>query len=309
MRAYTETERSQLLLCAHLGAEKAITGSTFRRLEAALSVLGPGKGDPAGALTEDDLTRLGLSRADAAAILSRLERKEALELHLEQLWRRNITPLVRISPEYPQRLRTVLRQQAPLLLYCAGALGLFQTECVSLVGARQLRRPGRQFSEALGRSAAGEGLTYVSGGAAGADSVGLEAAMEAGGQAIVFVADSLTRRMTQLKKWLETGRLLLVSEHGFDQPFSAQRAYSRNRLIHAMGRKVFVAQAEYGSGGTWNGVMENVRNDWSPVWMCNEEPEDAGTRGLLRQGCEPVTTAELKQLRALGRVQTSLYGP
>ena len=194
-----------------------------------------------------------------------------------------------------------------MLLYCAGDLSLFQTECAALVGSRRLRQPGRRFAEALGKAAAQQNLTYVSGGAAGADTVGLDSAMAAGGQAIVFVADSLKARMAQMARILQTGRLLLVSEYGFDQEFSAQRAYSRNRLIHAMGQKVFVAQSDYGKGGTWNGVIENLKNGWSPVYMCDLEPEDPGTRGLLERGCHAAPLAELADLRALQRGQIGLF--
>lgn len=108
------------------------------------------------------------------------------------------------------------------------------------------------------------------------------------------------------KSALRQGRLLLVSEFGYDQGFSAQRAFSRNRLIHAMGEKTLVAQSDYGSGGTWNGTMENLKQGWSPVYMCNEEPEDRGTQGLIQRGAVPVLTEQLRDLSQLQPTQLAL---
>ena len=154
-----------------------------------------------------------------------------------------------------------------MLLFCAGNLELLDTECVSLVGSRKLRTPGRQFARTLGQRAAEQGFTYVSGGAAGADTEGFCGAMGAGGRAVLFLADSLLGRMKRLRRELAAGRLLLISEQGCDLSFSAQRAHSRNRLIHAMGRKVFVAQSDYGSGGTWSGTVENLKS-WLEPGLC-----------------------------------------
>lgn len=82
---------------------------------------------------------------------------------------------------------------------------------------------------------------------------------------------------------------------------------SRNRLIHAMGQKVFVAQSDYGTGGTWNGTMENLKEGWDPVFVYDGEPEEPATRGLLERGAEPVSLSQLEQLSALGLQQTSLF--
>lgn len=295
-----------LLLFAPISEDRALTPGRYRKLMRALEALGAG-GDGDAELTREELLRLGASVEDAKAILRRLEQTAALEQHLSLLWQKGITLLTRISPEYPRRLRDVLGDHAPMLLYCAGNLELFQTEGIALVGSRQLRQAGQDFAFQAGRAIAEQGYTYVSGGAAGADTAGYEGAEAVEGRAMLFLADSLAERMEQLAEPLARERLLLVSEYSYDQPFSVGRAYSRNRLIHAMGQKVLVAQSDYGSGGTWNGVMENLKGGWSPVFMCDAEQEDPGTRGLLERGCCPVGTTELEDLRALGGDQMHLF--
>ncbi len=296
-----------LLLFAQLGREKPLGSTAYRSLLGMLRALGPGEESPDSQVTERELRRLGMTQAEAAEILGRLEQEELLEKHLDTLARLGLWVITRISPEYPQRLRTILGQQAPMLLYCAGAAELFQETCMSLVGSRQLRAPGRAFARRLGAEMAAEGITYVSGGAAGADTEGFQSALHAGGHALIYLADSLAEQASRMKRKLDTGRVLLVSEYGFDQPFSTPRAHSRNRLIHAMGQTVFVAQTDYGFGGTWSGTMENLRLGWSPVFVCAEELEDPGARGLLERGGSPIYTKELKSLRALQPQQTTLF--
>ncbi|MBQ5773291.1 MAG: hypothetical protein IIW09_00420 [Acetobacter sp.] len=59
--------------------------------------------------------------------------------------------------------------------------------------------------------------------------------------------------------------MLFLSEEDYDSPFSAQRALSRNRCIHTLGRMVFVAQSGMEKGGTWDGTAKNLQFGWSPV--------------------------------------------
>lgn len=296
-----------LLLCAPISEEKPVTRAGFAGMQKMLDALGTGAFDLERDVEEGDLQRLGLSVETAAELLRRLNAGQTLERYLKNLDRMGITLLTRISPEYPRRLRQILGQRAPMLLYCAGNLELFQTRCMSVVGSRKLRPLGADFARQAGRAIAREGYTYVSGGAIGADNLGHAGARENGGHAILFLPDSLQGRMEKLHAELETGNLLLACEDGFDVPFSPARAYARNRLIHAMGEKVFVAQSGCGEGGTWAGVEENLKHRWSPVFMCNAEPEESGTRGLMAQGCVPILTEELHNLGDLGAEQTTLF--
>jgi predicted Rossmann fold nucleotide-binding protein DprA/Smf involved in DNA uptake len=306
MSDYTPAQRCMLLLFADLEEEHLAPG-TYRMAQNILAAFGHSQQDPDRDLDRQELLRLGFQPTQADWVLRRLTQTDLLDRHLDTLERLHIRAVTRICEQYPQRLRKVLGGYAPMVLYCAGNLDLFREQAVSLVGSRKLREPGRRFSETMGCQTAAEDLVYVSGGATGADTVGFEAAMESGGKAVIFLADSLQERMETMKPWLDTGRLLLVSEYGFDQHFSSGRAYSRNRLIHALGQKTFVAQSDFGDGGTWNGTLENLKNGWSDVLVCNEEPQDPGTRGLLDYGAWPILTEELHDLLSLSGGQLKLF--
>lgn len=306
MKTYTSAETCLMLLYALPG--EPLREGLYRKLFRAYQALTPENNVDSRDLDVQDLMRLGCNRETANLILYRLEQKETLHAYLRNLWNLGIQVVTRLSPEYPQKLRTTLGDRAPLILYCGGNLNLFSTRCISLVGSRNLRQMGKSFAAQAGKQIAEQGYTYCSGGATGADTAGYSSAMGAEGSAILFVADSLQSCMEQdlYRQRLRQGNLLLVSEFGYDQGFSPQRALSRNRLIHAMGERTLVAQSDYGFGGTWSGTMENLKQGWSPVYMCNEEPEHPGTRGLIERGATPILLHELKHLSKLQKEQLEI---
>ena len=308
MRSYSQAELCLLLLYA-LPGEKTLRESLYRKLFRALEALGPANQTEDAELDEAELRRIGCKEDEAQEILRRLDQRQLLGQYLMKLGQKGISVTTRISPEYPARLRDVLGDDAPLVLFYAGNADLFQKECISLVGSRRLRMVGKTFAHGAGCAIGEQGYCYCSGGAAGADTEGLLGAVSVGGSAMVFLADSLEAHLAdrRYQKLLESQRIVLVSEQGPDCEFSTPRALSRNHLIHAMGQKVLVAQSDYGSGGTWNGTMENLKAQWSPVWMFAGEPDNPGTRGLIERGASPVELSQLNHLEELGQAQTSLF--
>ena len=115
----------------------------------------------------------------------------------------------------------------------------------------------------------------------GADRAAQEACLTAGGSAVIFPAGRLLDCPAQ-------AHVLYLAEQGYDLPFSAQRALSRNHFIHAMGEKTLVAQCRAGAGGTWDGTTENLRRGWSPVFVSDDGSE--GAQALIARGAVPVRT-------------------
>lgn len=210
-----------------------------------------------------DLITLGYSRDMAQRILSLLDDEELLSHYLNRGKRNRCEPLSRISDKYPAVLRSRLGWDAPGCLWAKGDLSILTMPAIALVGSRDLQDSNRKFAEEVGRQAALQGYALISGNARGADRTAQNACLEAGGRVISIVAD-------ELNKQPEQERILWLSEDGFDEPFSAQRALSRNRCIHALGSKTFVAQCSYQQGGTWDGSVRNLRFGWSELCCFND---------------------------------------
>ena len=271
----TTREAGFLLLSSHLGDPERPVLTTAQLRILACRVRNQCINQPDRAVAVLDLTALGYSRGMAARIVGLLEDEERLEAYLRRGASQDCRPITRVSPAYPVLLRQRLGLDSPGCLWAKGDTAILATPAIALVGSRELREPNRDFARQVGREAALRGLTLISGNARGADRTAQQACLEAGGRVISIVADELSRHPL-------VRNVLYLSEDGFDEPFSAQRALSRNRCIHALGQMVFVAQADFGKGGTWDGTMKNLRFGWSSV-VCFQDGSSAAA-ALEQQG-------------------------
>ncbi len=287
------------LLCCQIPGETLtpLTTAQLRNLGQRVRAAGIPT-EPASELQERHLEQMGYEPQEASRICALLARESLLERYLDGARARGITLLTRVSPEYPERLHRQLGVNAPPLLFAAGNLELLSRPAIALVGSRVLEEPGRRFAQRVGSLAAGEGYVLVSGNAAGADREGQQACLQAGGSIIAFVADELSRHVPR-----DGTHQLLLSESGYDLPFSSARALHRNHLIHALGEKTFVAQCTPNQGGTWSGTTENLRRGWSEVYVCDDGSE--AMLALCDRGANPLRKEELCSLSALRPAQCS----
>ncbi len=237
-----------------------------------------------------DLTALGYSREMAERIVCLLDQEELLHYYVRRGRERDCVPIPLISQHYPRRLRDALSYAAPGCLWAKGDLQILDTPMISLVGSRELNPENECFARRVGTEAARQGYTLVSGNARGADKVAQNACLSAGGRVISIVAD-------ELKNHKSGSRVLYLSELSYDDVFSAPRALSRNRCIHALGEKVFAAQCSNGTGGTWDGTVKNLRFGWSPVFVFRDGSE--AMELLCQMGAEGISEKDLGDFSAL----------
>ena len=282
-------ERGFLLLTSHLGdpERKVLTVAQLRTL--ALRMRDMAQPVENRNLTDQDLIRIGCDRELSQRIVALLEQEDLLDRYLARAAARDCVPITRVSENYPPILRQRLGLDSPGCLWARGDVEILSTSAISLVGCRELSKPNREFAEAVGYQAAEQGLTLVSGNARGADRAAQDACLRAGGRVISIVADSLNR--------VPPRNVLYLSEDGFDEDFSAQRALSRNRCIHALGRMVFVAQSDLQKGGTWSGTAKNLRFGWSPV-VCFRDGSEAASQ-LEQMGAYQIGMEDLRDLTGI----------
>lgn len=291
-------EQGFLLLTSHLGdpESKPLTVAQFRKLASlAASMEKPAEDRD---LNRDDLIALGYGQEMAQRIVELLSREELLEYYVNRAARKDCYPITRISAMYPAVCHKRLGLDAPGCLWAKGDSSLLSRPAVALVGSRELAAENREFAEEAGRQAALQGYVLISGNARGADKVAQESCLEAGGQVVSIVADSL-------EQCKDTPGVLYISEDGFNMPFSAIRALSRNRLIHAMGSLTLVAQSGCGRGGTWNGSVQNLRNRWTSL-CCFDDGSEASCQ-LMQMGARGIKTWELADFSALIEEEISLF--
>ena len=244
-------ERGFLLLSSHMGdaQRKPLTAAQLRNL--ALRMQTMGNTTENRDLSASDLKAIGYSADMADHILSLLAEENRLRDYLKRAQLCGCVPVTRVSEGYPLLLRKRLGLDSPGCLWVKGDVSLLKQPAVALVGSRDLKEENRAFAREVGKQAALQGYVLISGNARGADRCAQDSCLAAGGQVISVVADELYRQKEQ-------ENVLYVSEDGFEDGFSSMRALSRNRVIHALGVKTFVAQCDLKKGGTWSGTEKNL---------------------------------------------------
>ena len=225
-----------------------------------------------------------------------LSEERLLDKYLKEAAMCDCAPMSRISDGYPLLLHKRLGLESPGCLWARGDLELLKEPTISLVGSRELREENWRFAVEVGRQAALQGYVLVSGNARGADRAAQDSCLDNGGKVISVVADELWKQPIR-------ENVLYLSEDSYEEAFSAQRALSRNRVIHALGLKTFVAQSGLKTGGTWDGTVKNLRFGWSPVFCCDDGSE--ATEILCQMGAAAVGMDDLNSIYDLSQNQTN----
>lgn len=291
-------EQGFLLLTSSLGdpARKPLTIAQFRTLSQRVRQME--KPTSQREMTEADLLSLGYNHTMAQHIVSLLAEEEQLRWYLSKARHADCFPISRINIHYPAVLRKRLGLDTPGCLWAKGDLTLLETNAIALVGSRDLQPENLIFTREIGKQAALQGFTLLSGNARGADREAQNACLDAGGHVISIVADSL-------EKYPLRKNLLYLSEDGFNLEFTTQRALSRNRIIHGLGLLTFVAQCNLHKGGTWDGTTQNLRKQWSTVY-CYQDNSPA-MEELVQMGAIPITAMQLGSISALLDTGYSLF--
>ena len=283
-------ERGFLLLTGYLGdpERKPLTVAQFRDLAKRMRLME--KPTDVRQLCREDLMSIGCSSESAARILRLLSQEEHLDYYLTEGKRHGCHPVTRITEGYPVNLRRRLGLDAPGVLWAKGDMSLLENPAIALVGSRDLMEDNIEFACEVGKQAALQGYTLVSGNARGADRTAQQSCLDHGGSVISIVADELHKQ-----PWQEN--LLYLSKTGFDLEFTPYRALDRNTVIHAFGSYTFVAQCTYGKGGTWDDTRNNLRKGYSPVF-CFRDDTPAMTE-LEQMGAKLIDIEQLQDISVL----------
>ena len=296
---------AMMLLTVSLGKpgnadERPLSTREWSRLEAWLKER---KLEPSD-LLKGDLNSMLSGWMDRSVTLSRLEhlvgRGGTLGLALERWRRAGVWVIERSEPEYPKRLTRRLRLGSSPILFGCGNRALLDRGGIAVVGSRAADREDIEFTEDLGKAAAQQGLSIVSGGARGVDERAMLGALGSEGTAVGVLADSLLRSGTseRFRKYLLSGDLVLATPFNPEAGFNVGNAMSRNRYIYGLADAAIVISSTPDKGGTWNGALEDLKAAWVPLWVKRTMNEKSGNPELVRRGARwlPDDLASLERL-------------
>ena len=259
---------------------------------------GAAGGDGPSALigrTEEELVRdLELTERQAVRIVDLLARSMVMAFELDSLEQSGVRTLTAFDEHYPQRWPARLGAKAPPLLHAAGALELLDTPGLGVVGSRDVTQEGGEVARGIGRLAARRGLPLTSGGARGVDQLAMSAAFEAGGTVVGILAESLSRKLKSpdVRRAVYEGSTVMCTPYSPDAPFSAGNAMGRNKLIYAQAALTVVVASDDGSGGTWSGATEALKQGYGTVAVWRGDGEGPGNGPLQERGALRVSSLE-----------------
>ncbi len=203
---------------------------------------------------------------------------------------RAIWVISRADSRYPKRLKALLKEDAPPLLYGCGDIALLEKGGLAVVGSRHVDEELISFTETVGRLSAEAHRPIVSGGAKGIDRAAMHGALMAGGDVAGVMADSLERVALARgnREPLMEGRLVLISPYDPAAGFNVGHAMQRNKLIYALADAALVVTSDFEKGGTWAGAIEQLdRLHFVPVFVRNGANAGKGNAALLHRGGMP----------------------
>lgn len=240
----------------------------------------------AGNLAEK-LTGWTDSKISPTRIEALLNRGSALAIAMEKWTRAGLWVLTRSDTDYPKFLKARLGNDAPPVFFGCGNRNLLGKGGIAVIGSRKTSDADLQYSRDLGAKAASDGRSVVSGGAKGVDEAAMLGALVAEGTAVGVLANDLLRAATSSKyrKYLMENSLALVSPFYPEAGFNAGNAMQRNKYIYCLSDAAIAVHSGT-SGGTWNGVLENIKHNWIPMWVKPTDDPEAGNATLVQKGAK-----------------------
>lgn len=163
--------------------------------------------------------------------------------------------LINSSFNYPRKLRDA--KDPVEVLYYQGDLGLIETPCIAVVGARKPSEEGRKRTRKLVRHLVEDKFTIVSGLATGIDTEAHKTAIELGGETIGVIGTPLDEYYPKENKDLQdeiAEKFLLLSQVPFyrykQQDYRVNRGFfpERNKTMSALTLGTIIVEASDTSG-------------------------------------------------------------
>ena len=239
-----------------------------------------------------DLTSLQQAGLDQRSANNLLTTRRSLDLdaELQRLDRAGVKALTWVSEDYPINLRNI--HDPPPVIYIKGELLPEDDWAVAVVGTRHASVYGKEAARRLAGDLARNGVTIVSGLAAGIDTVAHQAALEAGGRSIAVLGSGVDvvypeQNSALARQLQEQGAL--VSEYPLGTKPERNNFPPRNRIISGLSLGTLVVEAGARSGAliTADFAGDQGRDVFAIPGSIFQRTSE-GTNRLIQDGAKPV---------------------
>ena len=234
------------------------------------------------------LQQAGLDQRSANNLLA-TRRSLDLAVELQRLDREGVKVVTWVSEEYPTNLRNI--HDPPPVIYIKGELLPEDDWAVAVVGTRHASVYGKEVARRLAGDLARNGVTVVSGLAAGIDTVAHQAALEAGGRSIAVLGSGVDiiypeQNAALARQLQEQGAL--VSEYPLGTKPERSNFPPRNRIISGLSLGALVVEAGARSGAliTADFAGDQGRDVFAIPGSIFQRTSE-GTNRLIQDGAKP----------------------
>ena len=190
-------------------------------------------------------------------------------------------------PQYPERLKNVLGDNAPPYLFVKGNKDLLKSIGVGFCGARSSSAQGLSIAAKCSEMLVNHGFNVVSGYAKGVDIAAHSAALKSNGMTTIVLAEGILRfcEKEEVKGLLNDNNHIIVSQFPPNLTWIARNAMRRNHLIIALSDAMILIEAG-ASGGTFAAGEATLKHN-QPLFVVDyaSPPESAsGNELLIKRG-------------------------
>ena len=204
-----------------------------------------------------------------------------------------INQIAPLEAKYTEVLGTIAVM--PKMLYYYGKIPQKRTKTVAIVGSRHNTRYGEEVAYRLGYTLAKHGVIVISGLAYGIDSIGHQAALDAGGTTIAVLGTPINEIYPRNHRKLaaeiiETGGAIISEYAPGTKVYPKTSFLERNRIISGLSDIVVVVEAAERSGSlnTATHALEQGKEVFAVPGNITS-PYSQGCNKLIRQGAFPYT--------------------
>ncbi|WP_445736246.1 DNA-processing protein DprA [Mariniflexile sp.] len=220
-------------------------------------------------------------------IIELLDRKMALAIKLEKWIKAGVWIINRSDEFYPNSLKIKLKDKVPPILFGIGNKNLLNKNYIGIVGSRHISETEISTTKEIVKQLKEQQYGVVSGGARGIDEHSMTGILQNDGYALGVLADSLLKKSSSsvYRKYVVDNKLVLISPFNPEVGFNVGNAMGRNKLIYVLSQATIVVKSET-KGGTWEGANENLKNNWTPLWVVApiENKTNKGNFEIVKKG-------------------------
>lgn len=285
-----ENAKAIIILCSHICVNNGI--KPFEQSEwSKLSKILEQKGVEPHQLLDLNDELIGLLGFDETMIMriKNLEERSAnVVFEVNKYANMGIKIITTFDNDYPKVIKEKMGYDAPPLLYYCGDLSLLNKNLIGFVGSRNIDESDEQTVKNIVEKVIKNDCGIVSGGAKGVDELSTKTAIENGGYAVEFLADSMLKKIKnkEVMHNIRNNKLLIFSIALPSAGFNVGMAMMRNKYIYIASKGTVVIKSDLKKGGTWAGATENIRKKYSPICCINNE--NAGNKELIKLGAKAI---------------------